>query len=155
MEKFCSNCGKKLSEDEKFCMVCGKNQQENIVGDTHYANRTPDNKDKFLPSFILGLIASIFGIFGGLCVTMCSSIYSSGMEAFIFIIGGSVVGLIGACKCLSNAKIGSILELIGAIMITICAFGITGADGQTVIALVLFYISGAIGLLHSLFKTIK
>lgn len=142
----CKNCGAKITTgNEGVCQNCGA--------------KLPDNKSLnqvgFLPSFIIGLIASLFGIAGGFCMTMCSSFYTSGMEAFVLILGGSIVGLVGACKCLKNAKIGSILELIGAIMIIICAYGITGSDMQTVVAFVLFIISGVIGLIYSLVKTKK
>lgn len=88
-------------------------------------------------------------------MTMCSSLYSSGTSAFVLILGGSIVGLIGACKCLKNAKQGSILEIIGAIMIIICAYGITGSDFSTIIGMVLLLISGIIGLIYSLLKTKK
>ena len=69
-----------------------------------------------------------------------------GGAAFIFIFGGSVVGMIGACQCLKNVKRGSILQLIGAVMIIICAYGITGADLMSVLAFLLLLIGGIIGL---------
>ncbi len=88
-------------------------------------------------------------------MTMCTSLYSSGMSTFILIFGGSIVGLIGACKCLSNVKVGSILQLIAAIMIIICAYGITGSDISTIVAMLLFLTSGVIGLVYGIIKNKK
>ena len=83
-------------------------------------------------------------------MTMCTSLYSSGVAPFILILGGSVLGLVGACKCLKNARKGSLMQLIAAVMIIICAYGITGADISTIIAMVLFVISGVIGMIYSI-----
>lgn len=137
----CEKCGKDITnQNARFCPNCGERLQQ---------------KTGFLPSFILGLIGSIFGASGGLCMTMCSSLYSSGMSAFILILGGSIVGLVGACKCLKDVKIGSILELIAAIMIIICAYGITGSDFSTIIGMLLLLIGGIIGLIYSFVKIKK
>lgn len=134
----CKNCGNQLNEGDKVCGRCGS-----VV---HV--QTKKNGKKFLPSFILGLIASIFGIGGGFFMTMCSSFYSSGNAAFILIFGGSIVGLIGACQCLKNVLIGSILELVAAVMIIICAYGPIGGDFMTVLSMILFIASGAIGMIY-------
>lgn len=126
---------------------------ENNINQANPDNASPTRQnnepDKFLPSFILGLIGSIFGIFGGFCTTLCTSLSSKGNAAFILIIGGSIVGLIGACQCLKKVRLGSILQLIAALMIIICAYGITGSDLQTVLAMLLFLFGGAIGLIRS------
>lgn len=128
---------------------------ENNINQANPDNASPTGQnnepDKFLPSFILGLIGSIFGILGGFCTTLCTSFSSSsrGNMAFILIIGGSIVGLIGACQCLKNVRRGSILQLIAALMIIICAYGISGADFQTVLAMLLLLFGGAIGLIRS------
>ena len=140
----CKNCGTELTgTNAELCPNCINKANGNNGG------------IKFLPSFILGLIGSLFGISGGFCMTMCTSLYSSGMSAFLLIFGGSIVGLVGACKCLKDVKKGSILELIGAIMIIICAYGITGADISTVFGMLLLLIGGIIGLIYSVFKTKK
>lgn len=147
----CSNCGKELKSGEKYCSNCGAELE---IKEQYCTESTEKNtkKIRFLPSFILGLIGSIFGIFGGMCMTMCSAFYSGSVKAFIFILGGSVVGMIGACKCLNDTKKGSILELIGAVMIIICAYGMTGAEFQTILALILLLISGIMGLLYTYYK---
>lgn len=147
----CSNCGSELKSEENYCSNCGAKlkSEEQYCSESNEKNTT---KIKFLPSFILGLIGSIFGIFGGMCMTMCSSFYSGSAEALIFIVGGSVVGMIGACKCLKDTKKGSIMELIGAVMIIICAYGITGAEFQTILGLILLLISCIMGLLYTYYK---
>ena len=142
---YCKNCGAQIPEGETICPTC-KSQNSSVKSEI---------KSRFLPSFILGLLATLFGVSGGLCMTMCSSIYSSGMSAFILILGGSIVGLVGACKCLNNAIVGSILQIIAGIMIMICAYGITGSDMSTVVAMLLFLISGAIGIIYGIIKNKK
>ena len=140
-----------------YCKKCGtelRNEDNGICPNCH--NQTIDkDKLKFLPSFILGLIASLFGISGGFCMSVCSSLYSSGMSAFVLILGGSVLGLVGACQCLKNVRLGSVLQLIAAVMITICAYGKTGGDLATIIAMLLFYISGIIGMCYYFIKLKK
>lgn len=106
-------------------------------------------RNRCLPSFIIGLVASLFGIMGGLCTTMCDSLVHSGVAPFILIVGGSVVGLVGACLCLNKAKIGSILQFVAAILIIICAYGISGAEFMTVFAIILFIVSGIIGVVFA------
>lgn len=139
----CKNCGTEIKDgDQRICPNCHQQLMNKIA-------------QRFLPSFILGLIGSLFGIAGGFCMTMCSSLYSSGVSAFVLIFGGSVVGLIGACQCLKNVKIGAILEIIAAIMITICAYGPIGGDLATVLAMILFYISGIVGIIYYIYKIRK
>lgn len=138
----CKNCGYEINDGEKVCKNCGnKIQQSETI---HNQKETT----RFLPSFILGLVASLFGISGGLCTTMCNSLYSSGISPLLLIFGGSIVGLIGACKCLSNVKIGSIIELIAAVMMIICLYGITGGDVASVVSMLLFLVSGIIGIIY-------
>ncbi len=153
---YCKNCGSFVADNIEICPQCGFRQQapQQAPQPTAYQTANPQKPDRrFLPSFILGLMAAIFGIPGGLCVTMCTSFGADGgVAAFILIFGGSIVGLIGACKCLSDAKVGSIIQLVAAAMIIICAFGITGGEIGTVLALVLFLVSGLIGLVYSLMK---
>ena len=162
---FCHKCGNEMGDNEKYCSKCGAENKEydggreqngrsapsieaeNDYNMQHKLHRT-GSEERCLPAFILGLIGSIMGIFGGFCVTMCASMamVNMGGAAFIFIFGVSVVGMIGACQCLKNVKRGSILQLIGAVMIIICAYGITGADLMSVLAFLLLLIGGIIGL---------
>ncbi|MDD6251924.1 MAG: zinc-ribbon domain-containing protein [Oscillospiraceae bacterium] len=153
---YCKKCGNELTESEQFCGKCGANAKESINKSEKNAKESINTSDKkgsmkCLPAFILGLIGSIFGIFGGLCTTMCSGVVSSsrGNAAFILIFLGAIVGLIGACLCMNKPKIGSILELASAIMMIICAFGISGSDFMTVIALLLLLAGGIIGAVYS------
>lgn len=140
---FCNNCGKEIKEETQFCPYCGASLATKEVVNDYPAVK---GKSVCLPSFILGLIGSLFGIFGGICTTMCS-VFSSN-SAFIWIVGGSLVGLVGACLCLSKSKLGSVLELIGALMIIVRAYG-GGADFMTVIALIFLLFGGLIGVVYS------
>lgn len=141
---YCKKCGSEIPDGEHICRICNTNNLDN--------NGSVGSKDGFLPSFILGLIGAVFGICGGLCTTMCSSFYSSGVAPVVLIIGGSVIGLVGACRCLRNVKVGIVLEFIAAIMIIICAYGITGADLQTIFAMVMFLLAGAAGAVYEIFR---
>lgn len=162
---FCPKCGNEMGENEKFCRKCDaeiqENNQEGRKNEYSDTSVEPNNRyslkndlysskseERCLPAFIIGLIGSIMGIFGGFCVTMCASMAMArtGGAALLLIFGGSIVGMIGACQCLKNVKIGSILQLIGAVMIIICAYGITGADFMSILAFLLLLIGGIIGL---------
>lgn len=137
--KICKNCGNQINDGETFCPKCG-----NAIP-VHKQNE----KVKFLPSFILGLIASIFGIGGGFCTSMCTSLVRMGGAPLILIFGGSIIGLIGACQCLNNVKIGSVVELIAAVMMIICLYFITGGDMMSIMSMLLFLIGGVIGLIYA------
>ena len=137
---FCKKFGGEIQEGTVFCPGCGQPVVEK--------QETPHNKSRCLPSFILGLIGSIFGLFGGICTTMCS-FGSSSNNAFLFIFGGSLVGLIGACLCLNKAKIGAILEIVAALMIIYRAYFKGGSDFMTVIALLFLLFGGIIGLVYT------
>lgn len=139
MIMYCRFCGKETPNGGNICPECA-NQP---------ANNNGSKEIKFLPSFILGLMGSIFSFLGGFCTTICASFVSSSTLAFILIIGGSIVGLIGSCKCLKNAKVGSILEILAAIMIIVYAYGIWGSDLMTVIGMLMLLIGGIIGLVYS------
>ncbi len=139
----CRNCNNTVPSDSAFCTVCGAK----LFTATHIITTPVQNKTGSLASFILGLIGGIFGIFGGLCVTMCDSFVNSGLAPFILIFLGSVFGLVGACISLKNAMPGSIMQLIAALLIIICAFGITGSDFATIIAMLLFICGGIIGII--------
>ncbi len=139
---FCEKCGKELENGK--CPVCGENSTPNAQPTVS----TNKPKLRCLPSFILGLLGSIFGLMGGICTTMCS-FGSSSNSAFFFIFVGSLVGLVGACLCLSKAKIGSILETVAALMIIYRAYFGGGSDFMTVIALLLLLSGGIIGLVYS------
>lgn len=123
--------------------------EENKNTMTQETATTTPKRNRCLPSFIIGLVASVFGIMGGLCTTMCDSLISNGVAPFILIVGGSVVGLVGACLCLNKAKIGSILQLAAAILIIICAYGVTGAEFMTIFSMILFIVSGIIGIVFA------
>lgn len=141
---FCNNCGTKLPDDARHCPNCGKE-----IGASIKSTKVNDEKKmRCLPSFILGLIGSIFGMMGGFCTTLCS-FGSSSNNAFFFIFVGSVVGLIGACLCLSKAKVGSVLETVAALMIIYRAYFKGGSDLMTVFALLLLLFGGIIGLVYS------
>lgn len=130
----CTHCGHESSENTTNCTQCGK----------PFNNST---EQRCLPSFILGVVGSLFGILGGICTTMCSVVGSN--NAFFLIVGGSLIGLIGACLCMKKAKIGSILEIVGALMIIYRAYFKGGSDFLTVIALLFLLFGGLIGLVYA------
>ena len=144
--KFCVHCGKELASDASFCMNCG-----NVVSDQTAAGPSGTNKNaanqRCLPAFVVGLIGSIFGLFGGMCVSACYSLSGNDGVPMFFLVGGSLIGLIGSCMCFSKARLGAILQLVAAGMIAICAFGITGADVTTLMGMLLLGVGGVVGLL--------
>lgn len=134
----CYNCGNEVDEKKIYCPKCGVKLKKRSSEDE-------GKIEKCLPAFIVGLLGSIFGMLGGLCVSMCD-MSTGGNAPFVLIFGGSIVGMIGACKCLKNVRIGAFLQLLGALMIIICAYGITGADIMSVFGMVLLLAGGIIGL---------
>ncbi len=87
---------------------------------------------------------------GGLCTSMCD-FRTGGNASFVLIFGGAVVGLIGSCMCLNKARTGSVLQLVGALMMIICAYGITGAEFMSIFGLILLLTGGIIGIVQSYF----
>lgn len=160
---YCKHCGNQINENDIFCDKCGTpieqsarptSTDRSLPGTSNTSAQAPQGKPvpyfmekkKCLPAFIIGLIGSIFGLFGGLCTTMCSC-GSSSNSAFVMIFLGSVIGMIGTCLCLSKCRIGSIMQLLAAIMIIIRAYS-GGSDFMTVIAFVFLLISGIIGVIY-------
>lgn len=137
----CKNCGKDVPSGNSFCPNCGS------PCNTPSAPNNTSPKLRCLPSFILGLIGSIFGLMGGICTTMCAM--GGGNSAFFFIFVGSLIGLVGACLCLNKAKLGSILETVAALMIIYRAYFDGGSEFMSVIALLLLLAGGIIGLIYS------
>ncbi len=155
---FCKKCGNELPEGSKFCAKCGHStaEPENITNENSCISALKQ-ENKCLPAFILGLIASIFGMFGGFCMTMCAGVISSSASnfAFFFIFCGSILGLVGACLCLKKALLGSVLQLAAALMIIIYAYGMVGAEFMTIFSMLLFLAGGIIGIVFSIIKTSK
>lgn len=153
---FCPKCGKENPDGISFCSNCGapQNMYVNQVQQQNQAQQADTNKkrneSKCLPAFILGLIGAVFGIFGGFCTTLCYSLtFANEGVAFFLIFGGSILGLVGACLCLNKSLIGSILQLVSALMLIICAYGYQGSDFQTVLAILLFLAGGIVGIIFS------
>lgn len=144
--KFCKHCGNQLSDDVAFCNKCG-----NAVGEaTPAANNVViiNNKPSgSVPAFVLGLIGAIFGLFGGICITACYDFGGQGGAPLLLMVGGSIVGLIGACLCFKKVKVGSALEILAAVMIAICVFFITGSDIMSLVGMILLLVGGIVGLL--------
>lgn len=144
---FCKKCGMEIEENVQFCNHCGAPTEQK---EKDYIQEIM-KQEKCLPAFILGLIGSIFGLFGGFCTTMCSILSFGGDAAFILIFCGSIVGLVGACVCLNRARLGSALELLSALMIMFCAFSV-GADFMSMFAFLLLLAGGIIGMVFSFIK---
>lgn len=138
--KFCEKCGKEVKDEAVVCPECGA-----------AIERKPAKTKgtRCMPAFILGLIGAIFGLFGGFCVSACYSFGGNEIAPMFFMIGGSLVGLVGSCMCFNKAKLGSILEIIAAVMIAYCAFTITGADITSLVGMLLLGVGGVVGLIMS------
>ena len=163
-ERFCNRCGTKAPM-ENTSQTQNQNPNLDLNSALNYNNQASSNNStskmpnynlppflkwlmapqKCLPSFVLGLIASIFGMFGGFCVSMCASFVGRGDEALIFIFGGSIIGLVGACMCLKQARAGVILEGCATLAIIGCVFGYTGGDFMTILSMLLFVAATIVG----------
>lgn len=64
---FCRNCGQQIDQNAAFCKNCGQ-----PIRDVRYKAAGKRKEICCLPSFILGIIGSTFGLLGGICTTMCS-----------------------------------------------------------------------------------
>lgn len=171
-KRFCTQCGKELGNEERFCSSCGADCHAATQHRSAQQTPHPENQSlsglmsgnavvdyfleykKSLPAFIIGLIGSILGMFGGICTTMCS-FGSASNSAFLYIFVGAVIGLIGSCMCLKKARIGSLLQLVGVIMIIVRAYS-RGAEFFTVFSIVLLLTASVIGIVSAhLFDILK
>ena len=146
---FCQNCGTENKEGMVFCSNCGAQISKSVAPTQqmpYVQKAVPTAVQKSVPALVLGLIGAMFGLLGGLCVAACYSLGGQDGVPLILMVGGSILGLIGSCLCFSKAKVGSALELIGALMIAICAFGITGADMMSLVGMALLAVGGLVGL---------
>lgn len=139
--KYCGKCGNQIVDESVVCPCCGDRIEDSCPNSVAAKGS--------LPAFILGLIGSIFGLFGGLCVFACLGIVGKGAISLPLMVGGSVIGLIGACKCLKDAKKGSIMQFIAAAMIFICGIAFTGADAMSIIGMIVLTIGGIVGFVTS------
>lgn len=139
--KYCEKCGKEVMDGAVVCQECGAAIEKNQIKQIG---------TRCMPAFILGLIGAIFGLFGGICVSACYSFGGNDGTPMFFMIGGSLIGLIGSCMCFNKAKFGSILEIIAAVMIAYCALTITGADIASLVGMLLLGVGGVVGLIMSM-----
>lgn len=149
-ENFCQSCGAQLNaSSQPQAPQAGYPQYQPPAYASPPANANPSAQapaGRSVAAFVVGLIGSIFGIFGGLCVAACYSGTGNDTVALLFLIGGSLLGLFGACTCMKKATNGGMMQLAGALLIAICAFGITGADFATLIGMFLLAVGGIVGL---------
>ncbi|MBQ3202051.1 MAG: zinc ribbon domain-containing protein [Clostridia bacterium] len=138
---FCKHCGQKLEENAVFCGACGKRQDVTIIDSQPNQSANAGS----VAAFVVGLIAAIFGLFGGLCVSACYGVGGQDGTPLLMLVGGSMLGLVGACVSLKNARPGALMELGAAVVMAICAFGITGADFMSLVAIALFLVGGLVG----------
>lgn len=165
MNSFCPKCGMQLQPGQNFCMRCngqvgntgfvGNIGQSGYSGNANPAENTAQSvnvkkkSNGYIPAFVLGLIGSIFGLLGGICVSACYSFGGNDAVPMIMLIGGSLIGMLGACIGFKFARSGAILEITGTLLMAICAFTITGADIMTLLAIAMMGISGIIALIMS------
>ena len=50
--------------------------------------------------------------------------------------------------CLNKARTGSVLQLVGALLMIICAYGITGAEFMSIFGLILLLTGGTVSYTH-------
>lgn len=166
-QSFCASCGTKVRQNNSFCPKCGMQLQpgqnfcshcngqtdysvnSNFAENTTQSVRAKKKSKGYTPAFVLGLIGSIFGLFGGICTTACYGFGGNDTVPMIMLIGGSLIGMIGACIGFKIAKAGAVLEITGTLLMAICAFTITGADIMTIVAIAMMGISGIIALIMS------
>lgn len=103
-----------------------------------------------IAGFVLGLIGGIIGIMGGLCDSACAAAESTlttgsadgGLIPIFFVVGGSILGLVGGCLCFKKAGVGGAMQLIAAAMMVISMIVVGDATTMTVIALILMAVAG-------------
>ncbi len=159
--RYCGKCGYPISGTESVCKGCGapvSATDTNAKGSELTQNTASDfilfRNIKCLPAMIVGIIAATFGILGGACTTACTSMYGAGEQSLFLIVGGSILGLVGACISYKKAIIGGLLQLTGALLMTICAYS-SGAELMTILSYIMFYVSGAMGLIMGLVKALR
>ncbi len=110
MYKYCSNCGKKLTEDEYICSNCGMNIKQN--------NQLIDKTDKnALIGFILGLvsiIAWIIPLFGypvGICGLVFSTKGMNSNENKSKAVAGLILSIVFLSFTLINSILGIFINL--------------------------------------------
>lgn len=135
----CPHCEKELSENAVFCDNCGKM----IVN----VNALTRNRIRCVPAFVLGLMGGIFAILGSACLGACT-LGLLGDAYLIYMVAG-ILGIVGACKCLKNTKIGMLFEFASALLIIIVAYFMRyGAEFMTLIGMILFIAAGIVGLIY-------
>lgn len=108
---------------------------------------------KSVAPFVLGLIGGIVGLVDGLCLSVCAEIADAlevtenlTLYVWIFLIGGSVIGLVGASISLSKNKTGGILLIIAALFPVIFMVILQDFIYFQVVIIALFAIGGILDL---------
>ncbi len=160
-KKFCTQCGEVVNENESFCAMCGtpilhashsQAPQKEVSATVSSLTNNPVigyflTPKKSLPAFIVGLIGSVLGMFGGICTTMCSC-GSASNSAFLLIFVGAVIALLGSCMCLNKARIGSLCQVVGTLMIIIRAYS-GGAEFFTIFSFVFLIVASLIAIVSA------
>ena len=150
MKSFCPKCGMEIQPGQMFCPYCSTQvANTNSMGNMSQPTVEKKKTTGYIPAFILGLIGSVFGILGGICVSACYSFTGNDTAPMVMIIGGSLIGMVGACIGFNFPLPGAVLEIAGTLLMSSCVFTITGADIMTLLAIALLGISGIIALIMS------
>lgn len=100
MAKFCSNCGKEVSENDNVCGYCGKAVNGNTVVNNTIINQGNNKSDGFaVAGFVLSLVSF-------LCCGGTSTL-------------GLIFSIIGLVNCNKNNKNGKGLAIAGIIISSI------------------------------------
>lgn len=108
------------------------------------------NKTKSVAPLVLGIIGGILGILEGSCLALCgAAVEELGGGATWTIAGwcallGAIVGLVGGC-CAKSQKWGSLVELVGGIVVAVALF-LYGINLMVIASAALLIIGGAVGM---------
>ena len=65
MEKYCSNCGKKISDSSTFCMNCGVSLQDNISkieNQINHENKSIPGNGMSIAGMVIGILSAFFAL---------------------------------------------------------------------------------------------
>lgn len=105
---------------------------------------------KSIPGAVLGIIGAVFAIIGGFSLALCADLVAGATggavnfvwAAYVFGLGGGVLGLVGAIMDFKNPKIGGILQILAVVFVIVVCI-LMYFQWAMIVALILFVI-GAI-----------
>lgn len=108
MNKFCTNCGKELNEEQNVCLNCGVN----VINTTKQSESTDKNATVGLILGLISIVAWLLPLFG-YPVTICGIVFSSKGLKSTTNKGKAIAGLVLSIAFLTLTLLNS---LLGALM---------------------------------------